>query len=119
MLPVSHHQSSEALLETLADLKKAVQSFTVEPSCVQAKYRKVQQVYQDRLVPLTTEAIENAIAPRWQSLQTEINRSLRLLQTDVIFLQASRQKATTEQRSMACLTRIEQLMGYCQELFKL
>lgn len=119
MLPISHQQSYTELTTALENLKAAIAGSNREPKVIEDCDRKVQQVYQDRIVTLTTESIDEAIASRWQSLQTEINRSLRLLQTDMIFLKASRQSQTTQQRLSACLTRIDQLMKYCQELHKL
>ncbi|MFP4009987.1 MAG: heterocyst frequency control protein PatD [Spirulinaceae cyanobacterium] len=119
MLPISHQQSYTELTAALENLKNAIAAPQREPQILEDCDRKVQQVYQDRIVTLTAESVDGAIASRWQSLQTEINRSLRLLQTDIIFLKASRQSQTTQQRLGACLTRIDQLMKYCQELHKL
>ncbi|NEO28644.1 MAG: heterocyst frequency control protein PatD, partial [Kamptonema sp. SIO4C4] len=52
----------------------------------------------------------------WQSIQTEINRTMRLLQTDVLFLQASRQMATRQQREQGCLQKIDKLIQFCHTL---
>lgn len=106
-------------MTALESLKNAIAQSNREPQVIEDCHRKVQQVYQDRIVTLTVESVDDAIASRWQSLQTEINRSLRLLKTDIIFLKASRQNQTTQQRVQACLTRLDQLMKYCQELHKL
>lgn len=119
MLPVSHQQSYTEFRKALEGLKIAIASEPPEPDQIENQNRKVQQVYQDRIVNLITESIDEAIASRWRSLHTEVNRSFRLLQTDIIFFKASRQKQTTQQRLTNCLTRIEQLINYCDELNRL
>ncbi|MEC4804383.1 MAG: heterocyst frequency control protein PatD [Jaaginema sp. PMC 1079.18] len=119
MLPVSHQQSYTELKIALEGLQTAIASEPPELERLEHENYKVQQVYQDRIVSLITESVDLAIASRWRSLHTEVNRSLRLLQTDIIFFKASRQVQTSQQRLTACLTRIEQLIGYCHELIGL
>jgi hypothetical protein len=112
MLSLLHFQRYEAFLATLERLKVSVEV----GSDVKGEFQGVQQAYQEQILTLTTEGIERAIAPRWQSIQTEVNRAMRLLQTDILFLGASRQSAIAQQRQEACIARIEQLIGYCQLL---
>lgn len=119
MLPLSHQQSYTEFAAALEALKKAIAGSNQEQKTIEDCDRKVQQVYQDRIVPLMSESVSDDITSRWRSLQTEVNRSFRLLRTDIIFLKASRQSSTTQQRLSTCLTRIDQLMKYCQELNKL
>jgi hypothetical protein len=59
----------------------------------------------------------NAAAPtethlQIQSIQTEINKQLRLLETDLIFLKAARQPDTMQQRQQQIQTRVTLLLSY-------
>lgn len=56
--------------------------------------------------------------PHEQSYLTEIHKQLRLLGTDVTFLQASRQPATAEARQTAAIARLNTLIGYCGALLQ-
>lgn len=112
MLPSLHCQRYEAFLRTLERLKQSVE----EGANPLEEFKQVQQLYQDKILTLSSEGIDPAIAPRWQSLQTEVNRTLRLLQTDILFLSASQQVETRQQRQTACFQRIEQLFGYCRAI---
>jgi hypothetical protein len=51
-----------------------------------------------------------------QSYQTEINKQLRLLKIDLMFLKASRQAATSEQRWAMMGDRLHLLTLYCDTL---
>lgn len=51
-----------------------------------------------------------------QSYQTEINKQLRLLKIDLMFLKSARQPATSEQRWNLMGDRLHLLMVYCEAL---
>lgn len=115
-LPLSYRQRYGELSVALECLQEGIQKFDSENPSVDEPFDRVQQVYQDRIAPLSCEGLDSAIAPRWQSIQTEINRALHLLRSDLIFLKASRQAVSLHKRRTACLERAEQLRGYCQLL---
>jgi hypothetical protein len=115
MLPSLHCQCCEEFLRSLEQLKQGVERGTN----IQEEFKGLQQLYQEKILTLSSEGIEPAIAPRWRSLHTEINRTLRLLQTDILFLNASRQATTSQQRQTACLQHIERLVGYCTAMVNL
>ncbi|MDY6785507.1 MAG: heterocyst frequency control protein PatD [Cyanobacteriota bacterium] len=112
MLPVLYCRRYEEFLAAIEGLKASLEA----GGDVKGDFQQVQQVYRERILTLTSEGIEDAIAPRWQSIQTEMNRAMRLLQTDVAFLGSSRNSAIAISRQSACLARIEQLIGYCRLL---
>ena len=64
------------------------------------------------------QASESFIAQA-QPLQTEINKQLRLLETDLIFLKAARQPATLQQRHQQIQTRLTLLLRYCEAILVL
>lgn len=78
----------------------------------------VKTIFGEQIVNLTGDDLDPADRPRWQSLQTESYRLLKLLEMDVIFLQASRKSETATPRIRAMSERIKILIGYCEALLQ-
>ncbi|MCW6038753.1 heterocyst frequency control protein PatD [Spirulina subsalsa FACHB-351] len=110
-----YRDGSEQFLKALITLKESIELTDPDFKQVHLHYHQLQTIVQENLSLEKLEAENLAIAPRQQSLLTEIHRTLRLLQTDVLFLQASRQKATFSQRLVLCRQRIDQLQQFCQQ----
>ena len=53
---------------------------------------------------------------REQSYKTEINKQLRLLEVDMMFLQGAKQLTTSQTRLKTIEERINTLIGYCQAI---
>lgn len=111
------------LLENLEDLQAEIESSAHFGSEIAEKFAKSEQLYREKILTVEVEngdrsSSENAPdrSYLWRSLQTETHKTLRLLQTDIIFLQSSRQAATIQQRKANCLAKIDRLMGYCQQI---
>ena len=118
MLPLSHDRIYRELLNALVKLQNLSTTQDFDLSSLQKQYGLVKDVFQSRAMTLTAEGLDAAIASRWQSIQTEIYRALRLLQNDIIFLGSARQPATRQTRLKTLCDRIEQLIGYCQVLLQ-
>ncbi|PSO50815.1 MAG: hypothetical protein BRC40_15055 [Cyanobacteria bacterium QH_8_48_120] len=118
MLPPIHLQRYQKLLTLLEQLQQSATAPNFEGTDLKKDFQKVQQFFQNQVMTLTSEELDPEVAARWQSLQTEIHRSLRLLQTDVMFLQASRQATTSQQRQARLCDRVEQLIGYVKALLE-
>ena len=58
--------------------------------------------------------VPEAIASRWQSVQTEIKREFKLLSTDVLFFASARQITTQNKRIKSISDRLSKLISYCQ-----
>ena len=83
-----------------------------------AQFLQVQQFFQQQVGPLELAELDGAIAPRVQAVRTEMQKELRLLAMDVMFLQAARQSVTQQQRQEQLGDRLEKLLGYCQVLLE-
>ena len=57
-----------------------------------------------------------ALEAKVQPLQIEINKQLRLLETDAVFLKAARQPTTIQQRSQQIQSRVSLLLSYCESI---
>ncbi|GAB4370565.1 MAG: hypothetical protein Kow00121_11380 [Elainellaceae cyanobacterium] len=80
-------------------------------------FQEAQQAFQ-QILALDLEGLEPAMAMKLQSYQTEINRLLRLLGMDVMFLQAARQSATNSQRQQQMGDRLGQLRQFCEAVLE-
>ncbi len=54
-----------------------------------------------------------------QSIRVEMHKQLRLLTTDLMFLQAAKQAETQAQRRQEVCDRLTNLQGYCDAIIKL
>ena len=87
-----------------------------DPRRLQVAFLEAQQFYHQRLAPLDVETFDEAIASKVQSIQTEIDKELRLLGMDVTFLHSARQPATIQQRQRQIGDRVTRLSQYCDVL---
>jgi hypothetical protein len=81
--------------------------------------RGLQQLQQLLQSDKTVDQAEELFIAQAQPLQTEINKQLRLLETDLIFLKAARQPATLQQRHQQIQTRLTLLLRYCEAILAL
>ncbi|MGK7874305.1 MAG: heterocyst frequency control protein PatD [Xenococcaceae cyanobacterium] len=118
MLPKLHCQAYQEFLTALLELRDRATAPNLEAASLQENFKQVQQVFQGQIMILTSDGLDPAIAPRWQSVQTELHRALRLLEMDIMFLCSSRQAATAGQRLASVSDRLEKIIGYCQLLLQ-
>ncbi|OKH21221.1 hypothetical protein NIES593_16535 [Hydrococcus rivularis NIES-593] len=116
MLPTLHQNAYQKLLTLLRGLREQIDSPNSRVTVIQEKFQQIQQVFQEDVMPLESDELEGAIASRFQSVQTEMHRALRLLGTDILFLRSSKQAATSEQRLAAIRDRVDNSIGFCQAI---
>jgi hypothetical protein len=81
---------------------------------LQTRFHDSQTFFQQKILSLNLESLDSAKAAKVQSFQVEINKQLRLLGTDLMFLQTARLSATQSQRQQQISDRIDMLMRYCE-----
>jgi hypothetical protein len=103
--------------------KSLLQAIPLDPSAPDLRttfavsLSQLQQLFQQGLqLDGSAEATE---LRELQPLQIEINKQMRLLETDAIFLKAARQVATLEQRCQQIQTRVSLLLSYCEAILQL
>ncbi len=116
MLPPSHNRAYQDFLTLLTEFNSILvaQSQKNEQSLMRLKFQDLVKWFKQNISELSPEDLDRLIAPRWQSLQTEIKREFNLLSTDMLFLASARQKATQVQRINSISDRLGKLIGYCQ-----
>lgn len=112
MLPNSYIGAYRELLILLQQLRDRVETDNFE--LLQDNFSQIQQLFQQQIASLTGDELESDVFSQWQSVQTEIHRSLRLLQTDLMFLRSSRQATTSAARLKSVVDRLDKLIGYCR-----
>lgn len=111
-----YRKQYQGFYDALNVLKESVSGSGEGEDDLKQVFARLKQLYQDEILPLSEEGEKDWQTPRWRSLQTEINRTMRLLQTDILFLQASQKSTTVDQRRKEFLQKIEKLMQFCQEI---
>jgi hypothetical protein len=113
MLPDLYQQCYQEFRQRLEHL----QNTPPEPrASFPEDFHALQQFFQQTILSLDLDALDPGTATQIQSVQIEINKQLRLLGTDIPFLQAARQSATTQQRQTQIRDRITLLLRYCDML---
>jgi oligoendopeptidase F len=116
MLPTLHKKTYQKLLSILLALREEIAAPNSRLTSIQEAFQQIQRVFQDEILSLGDDELQDAIASRAHSVQTEMHRALRLLETDIMFLRSSKQIATSEQRLATVRDRLEMLIGYCQAM---
>ncbi|GBF81608.1 heterocyst frequency control protein PatD [Aphanothece sacrum] len=116
MLPKFDSESSSVFVQALSKFQDQVMAKDLDIMALQKTFAEVQSIYQDQMFAVPPEALDPGLLSTWQSTQTEIYRTLRLLGTDLLFLQSSRQRGTLEQRLGIVRDRLDQLIGYSQAI---
>lgn len=114
MLSPSQREEYKSLIRAIETLQVIFESPQSDRAAIAEQLQQVKQVFQTQVMALTPTDVAPEFRSRWQSLQTEMYRTLRLLQTDLNFWQAARQGSTASQRQQAVRDRLDQLLGYAR-----
>lgn len=119
MLPPSQRECYNQLQQVLKQLQKTATAPEIEVAALRDQFQDVQQLFQSQIATMSADDLDADYASRWQSLQTEIYKQMRLLETDLMLLQASRSSATSRLRTANVSDRIKTLIQYCDGLLQL
>ena len=119
MLQPSIQERYQEFQQALEQLHKCVTVTDLHLPALRDNLQDVQQLFQNQIASLNTDDVAPDYASRWQSFQTEIYKQMRLLETDMMLLQASRSSATSLTRQTSMSDRIHTLIQYCQALLQL
>ena len=118
MLTFSSCQSYQKFQQSLKQMHTTITAKDLELAILQDNFQEVQQLFRSQIITLRTDDINQVCISRWQSLQTEIYKQMRLLETDLMLLQAARSSATLLSRQKGVQNRLHTLIQYCQELLQ-
>ena len=119
MLSSSHnraYQDFSILLTKFQSLN--AENEPASPERVKQEWSQLRLYFEQQIAGIDVGEIPEAIASRWQSVQTEIKREFKLLSTDVLFLGSARQTTTQNKRVKSIGDRLNKLIGYCKIITK-
>jgi hypothetical protein len=116
MLPDSVRQPYIEFEHQLQHLQTLVTLANPDFREIQACFLEVQQAFQMHIAQPNWANLSEIDASRLSAVHTEIYKQLRLLATDVMFLQAARQPLTRQQRQAQMRDRLILVQRYCQAI---
>lgn len=109
----AYQQSYQRLEQLVRQLQVKAAHNAVTSTELKVDLLEIQQVQQQIVsLQLNFPDQQEAVA-QIQPIQTEITKQLRLLETDILFLQTARQSATVQQRKQQICNRLTLLLRYC------
>ena len=107
----AYQQVYDRFQPLLQRLQQAVEAG--DRDSLNSAFQEAQQLFQQQIVPLDLEALDQPRSLKVRSIQVEINKQMRLLATDLLFLKTARQSATASQRQQQIGDRVTLLLRYC------
>jgi hypothetical protein len=104
--------------QKLQQLKQLATQTQPDQAALRQVFLETQRFFQVQMIGVDGSELTTAAQSQVHTYQTEINKQLRLLGQDVMFLQAARQSNTVQQRQAQILDRIETLLRYCDTLLE-
>ncbi|MGQ4648322.1 heterocyst frequency control protein PatD [Lyngbya aestuarii] len=119
MLPPSHCQRYREFRQALEKMHQQATATDLEVKVLRDQFQEIKKFFKSQIANLNSDELAPDDASRWQSVQTEIYKQMRLLETDMMLLQAARSSTTSLSRQKIVKDRINNLVQYCQALLLL
>ncbi|MDJ0704758.1 MAG: heterocyst frequency control protein PatD [Leptolyngbyaceae cyanobacterium MO_188.B28] len=111
---MSYQQTFKAFKLSLEELQLAGSQANPDAPSLQSHFLEVQQTFQRQILTFADTTLEAVEQSRIQAYCTEMNKQMRLLGMDIVFLQAARQPVTVQGRQAQIRDRIKRLIDYCK-----
>jgi len=118
MLPSTHREPYQKFQKVLEQILERRADIDLDKATLPETLQNLQHLFKSEIITLSADDLDSEYAGRWQSVQTEFCRQMRLLETDVMLLQAARRAATLETRIAGICDRIKTLIQYCEVLLQ-
>ncbi|GAB4329691.1 MAG: hypothetical protein OHK0047_16680 [Leptolyngbyaceae cyanobacterium] len=115
MLPPEYQQPYQQLKQRVEDLQETLIRST-DSSTLKIAIAALQTFFQTEIWNLSLQNLDPNLEHQVQSINVEIDKQLRLLNMDGLFLQAARQENTVKQRKQQASDRLLLLIQYCNGL---
>ena len=114
MLPELHRQCYAQFRQELSSLVQQMTDVELSTTSLVAASQQLEWFFRERVSAL--DELTGVDAHRSQAYQVEMDKQLRLLAVDVMFLKAAKQSVKQQQRLAAVRQRLHTLIGYCDAL---
>lgn len=94
----------------IESLDQTLNTTELDRAVLHQKIRSLQQIFQEEIQPIQSEDYQT------HSVLVEINKQMRLLGMDGMFLQTARQAETFETRLEQVRDRVKRLVSYCSAI---
>ncbi|WP_446875968.1 heterocyst frequency control protein PatD [Phormidesmis sp. 146-33] len=116
MLPALHRDRYQEFSHALQALEALVNQPECDGAILKSEVLDIQKFFQTQISSLDLEALDVDVSQRSYAVQVEMDKQLRLLNMDVMFLQTARRSTTHDQRVQQIKERLKTLISYCQGL---
>ncbi len=119
MLPTFWRDQYQLLLDYFREMQNLLNSEVIAIDEVEICFEKLKSHFYNHIIPLEADDIDLTNGGQWQSLQTELYRTMRLWETDMLFWQSSRNQTTRQSRLKMIGDRLNIMIRFCQEILKI
>lgn len=116
MLPPLQRKCYQEFQQAIEQLLSCATASELDFAAIRNGFDELKQLFQSQIVFLSTDELAPEVLSRWQSIQTEVHKQMRLLATDMMMLQAARNPATSAVRVAGICDRLNSLRQFCQVL---
>ncbi|MCP2729316.1 heterocyst frequency control protein PatD [Limnofasciculus baicalensis] len=116
MLPLLQRLCYEQFQQAIEQLLSCTTASELDFAAIRNGFDQLKQLFQSQILSLSQDGLAPESVSRWQSIQTEVHKQMRLLATDMIMLQAARNPATSAIRLAGICDRLNCLRQFCQVL---
>ncbi|MEX0271161.1 heterocyst frequency control protein PatD [Leptolyngbyaceae cyanobacterium UHCC 1019] len=114
-MPPKYFQIYQAFEQEVVGLNRAIAK-NISAASLKTDIAALQAFFQAHIWALDVDELDPAVAHQVQSFNVEIDKQLRLLSMDGMFLLAAKQSKTKEQRFNQMRDRLALLLRYCNGL---
>lgn len=116
MLSKSHQTILKQWVDLLSEFRSQCDNDINIKLSTSLTWQKLQIIFQDQILPLTSDLIDPSFHLSWQTFKTESHRCWRLLKTDILFLNSSKSPETKQKRLSQLKNRLDLLIIYGEKL---
>lgn len=116
MLPSLHIQHYRSFQQALRQISDLLSQHTVDHTVLKRSVTELQQYFQTQILTLNMTTLTASLEQHIQSIHVEMNKQLRMLAMDLMFLQTARQAPTVTQRLQQIGDRLDMLQRYCETI---
>ncbi|HBE16695.1 MAG TPA: hypothetical protein DEG17_16650 [Cyanobacteria bacterium UBA11149] len=114
MLPQLQRLRYQEFQQAIEEVLSCATADKLDFAAIRNGFDRLKELFQSQILSLNSDEIPAGAVSRWQSIQTEVHKQMRLLATDMTILQASRNQTTSEVRVARICDRLKEIHQFCQ-----
>ncbi|SRR5579883_1029063 len=118
ILPLRYQQHYVVFQQAVAICERIAAPLDINRDDLRSQLTALQQYFHDQVLGLPLDDLSPEMQQWIQSYHVEMDKQLRLLGVDILFLQAARQTTTATQRQQQVRDRLHTLRRYCEAVLE-